>query len=80
MSLSFHSYAPGGAVGGDKWGYLHFEGGFPSSLTCGDRYVAATKYMDRLITVGPVNKLLKPMHLNITYVSEREFEDVQKNG
>ena len=80
MEVSFSSTAPGGKVGGNKWGYLHFKIGLPTKLKCADSYIAGTKFGKRTLSVGTIDHIYKKMHINVTYVHPGEYEDVLQNG
>ena len=60
---------------------MHFEPkGVPRSVQCADWWVAATRYGEHKLSVGPVNRVLTPFHLNITYQTHEEYNDVLQRG
>jgi hypothetical protein len=61
MEVDFSDRAPGGAVGGDQWGYMHFKRPLPTKLVCADWYIATTSFERRLLNIGTVDEIWKKM-------------------
>ena len=81
MTVTFTSHAPGGSQGGDGWGYMHFQRPpLSTRLLCSDIYRAASKYSATKITIGTVDNIFKKAHINFTYASAAEYEDIKRNG
>ena len=81
MEVEFAPCAPGTPAPCDPTvaGYVHFKRPLPRSPVCDDFYGVSTKFGSYQLDISVAASVIKPMHINISYV-DHEYEDIAQNG